>query len=267
MRFTEFDGVSLPTNGVDVTPPRIVNIDLLQLAGGQMVDKDGFFTPIPSQTYSQRFMYSSVTQANLDALYAKLGKRGKLKRLMRDGSTRFCNAKLTGLEAPMNNFDYLATVQRISATWQAEPLWYADSATTVSFSSVSYVSLRANQNGNARAIKYVVLTVTSVISNPFIIYIEPTGSNYYNETTYGAGTYGPDAGEFASMLAFAGVAAGLVVDAGNNTVKEYSSGTNFYAYAYKPATQTALLWLEPGDNIIRFNQAVSGSLTYRKAYV
>jgi len=29
----------------------------------------------------------------------------------------------------------------------------------------------------------------------------------------------------------------------------------------------ALLWIEPGDNIIRFSQAVSGNIVFRSAWI
>lgn len=265
MRLTEFDGVSLPANGVDVSVPRAVSVDLLVAAGGAIVDKDVYQTPISQQQYSSRFMYSAVTQSALDALYGKLGKWGRLKRLMRDGSTRFANAKLTNIDAPMNNFDYLASVQKITATWLAEPLWYADTATTVSFTSVTRVSLRSNQQGgNARATKFVVLTITSAITSGFMVTIEPNGASYYGEFTYGNGIYGPLRGEFPCSLTYGASANGLIVDAGAGTVR--SNNADVYANASKPNTQTALLWLEPGDSVIRFNQTVSGNIVFRSTW-
>lgn len=265
MRFTEFDGVLLPTAGVEVSVPRRVNVDLFVAPGGVVIDKDGYQTPYAQQEYSMRFMFTSVTQAATDALFAKLGKWGRLKRTMRDSSVRFANAKLTGIDPPMRNFDSLASIQRVTATWTAEPLWYADTATTVSFTTATSVSLRSNQNGNARATKFVVLTITSSVTSGFNVTITPNSSAYYNEFKYGAGSYGPDRGEFTCSLTYNAAAAGLIVDAGAGTVR--SNNADVYANAAKPAGQTALLWLEPGDSVIRFSQSVTGSITFRSAWV
>lgn len=263
MRFTDFDGVALPANGVDVTAPRTVNVDLLVAAGGAIIDKDVYQSPIGQQQYSSRFMYSAATQSTLDLLYAKLGKWGRLSRLMRDGSTRFANAKLTSIDAPMNNADYLSSVQRVTATWLAEPLWYSSTVTTVSFNTQTVVSLRNNQNGNARATKFVVLNIFTSVSPGFTVTITPNGGSYYNEFLYGAAAYGPDKGEFSCSLTNT-IGGAFVVDAGAGTIQ--ANNRDIYASFTKPNTQTALLWLEPGDSVLRFSQSVTGSIAFRRAW-
>lgn len=251
MRITEFAGVTIPGNQNISNLTRAALDATLRPTGAPQGDYDlyGTTSPWPSQTYDAEFMFTAVTYATLDALLAKVGTRGTLKQLLWDQSTsRQTEAKLISAELSTTVEDKFAGIQRCTCQFRAEPFWYATTATTVSFSSTASVNLTsANSNlGNARAIKYVVLTITT---------------NLAGATTF---TITPTAGTTAAIQYLTTTSGNLVINAGAHTV--YVGATNSYANTSRAATQIPLLFLEPGNSVMTFSRSLSGNIVFRSCY-
>lgn len=250
MRLREFAGVTLPDAQHVSDLTRVVEMAMLKPTGALLGDYDlyGSQSPMSAQTYQADFMFAGATQAGVDALLAKIGARGTLKQTMWDASVRQTEAKLAKVAMATTVEDKHAGVQRVSCEFRAEPLWYAGTATTVSFSSLTSVNVTgASGNlGNARAIKHLVLTITTHLAGALTISIIPS------------------AGQQAAIEYTAATSDTLVIDAGAHTVREGT--TDRYAQTSRAATQVPLLFLEPGNSVLSFDIALSGSLVFRSAW-
>lgn len=270
--FTEFNGVYMPPADFNTAMPRAFAQNRLATTGGEgEYDLNGTTNRMTQQSYTHEITVAACNfRAKWDELLGMSRVSGVLKKT--DGTTvRRAQAKITNINETTTPADWARRTQRIGIQFSAEPYWYSDIATTVSFSGVTYVSLRSNGNiGNARAVKHVVLTITSNIATSLTISMNPntplsTGS-YYGEFRYGTKRYGENTSLVASSLTYAAPMYGtLVIDAGASTVEV--NGVDAYANTTRPATQMALLWMEPGDNILRFSSAATGSLTFRSAWI
>ncbi len=270
---TEFNSVPLPKANFSLAMPRVFTQNRIAATGAVMgeYDLEGVANRQTQQTYDVEFLVADCDfQAKLDAILGAARRRGLLK-ISDSKQTRQATGKVVSVDETTTMDDWRNKKQRIRMQLACEPQWYADVATTVAFTSATAVSLKTTPNrGNARAIKYVVLTITTSISGSLTITSEPQGDNYYGAPKYGKVKYGSPAlgdgsKQTASLVYNASTSAPLVIDAGNATVRV--GGVDAYANVVRPSTQMALLWIEPGDNIIRFSQAVSGGLVFRSAWI
>ena len=268
---SEFNGVQFPRGLFSLDQTRVFDQSRMKVTGGEGdYDLNGIRSRLQQQTYNYEFTRQLPCydfQDSLDAIAASAITSGILKKT--DGrSIRRTTAKIINIKDVSNVLDWRAQRQKLIYQFSAEPYWYNDNATTQSFTAST--GFNVTNRGNARAIKYVVLTITSNVSNPFIFTVTPLGTNvnYYGAFKYGTKKYTLlNTGFAASSLTYAAatVSASLVIDAGNNTVRV--GGVDTYANVTRPATQMALLWLEPGVNQIAFNRAVTGTLVYRDCYL
>lgn len=267
--FTEFNDVTLPLGNF------VTNLNLAfaenrtRTTGGEgEYDLDGDNAFLTQQSYSCEFTLPKCDYDTKysDIKYAARG-RGLLKRT--NGTVwQRATAKVTAITDTTTPSDVYARTKRMSVTFTAEPYWYNDILTTLSFSGVSVLDAHDPGNdGNARAVKYAVLTITSSVVNPFIFATVPaSGGYFYGEVDYGEGLFdGTTTGGTESTFTYtAGTSTTLTIDAGNSTVREGS--TDKYEEITLPDTQMALFWLEPGGSTFTFNQAVTGTLEFRSAW-
>ncbi len=268
--FTEFNGVRLPLGNF------VTNLNLAfaenrtRTTGGEgEYDLDGDTAFLTQQSYSCEFTLPICDyDAKYNALKGAMRRRGLLKRSNYTTVQR-ATAKVTSITDTTTPNDLWQRTKRMSVTFTAEPYWYDDLLTTVTFASASRVNLTSQYNrGNARAVKYVVLTITSNINTFLTIGITPYGdASFYGEGDYGDIYYsGDDLGNEAAALTYTGnTSSTFVINAGNSTVRV--GGVDEYDNVTLPATQMALLWLEPGQSEINFNQAVTGTLEFRSAWL
>ncbi|HRA66542.1 MAG TPA: hypothetical protein PL187_11015 [Caldilinea sp.] len=270
---TEFNSVPLPKANFSLAMPRAFIQNRIPAAGAVLgeYDLEGASNRQGQQTYDVEFLVADCDfQAKLDAILGAARRRGVLK-ISDSKQARRATGKVVAVDETTTMNDWRDRKQRIRMQIACEPQWYADVATTVTFTSATAVSLKNTPNrGNARAIQFVVLTITSSISGSLTINSEPQGDNYYGTPKYGKVKYGSAAiadgsKETAQLVYGASTSSTLVIDAGNSTVKV--GGVDAYANITRPETQMALLWIEPGDNIIRFSQAVSGNIVFRSAWI
>lgn len=250
MRLHEFAGIALPDAQAVSDLTREALTSYLRPTGQPFGDYNlyGASLPFGQQTYRHDFLYSVAAQATIDALFAKIGVRGTLKQTMWDASTRQTEALLVRVSQATTVEDKHAGLQRLSCEFHAEPFWYATTATTVVITSATSVNLTsANSNlGNARAIKYVVLTITSNLPAATTITITPT------------------TGTAAAIIYIEASTGTLVIDAGAHTVK--LAGVNKYAKTSRADTQVPLLFLEPGNSVLTADNAITGSIVFRSAW-
>lgn len=270
---SEFNSIALPRGNFSLAAPRAFASNRLQPTGALLGDYDleGLGNRLVQQAYQVEFTIAQCdAQARMDALMGVSRRSGTLK-ITNNLQTRRCTAKISAISWSTTIDDWRARQARISLQFSAEPFWYDDVLTTLSFTSQDYINLRAvNNAGNARAIKHLVLTITTSLPGATTIFIEPTGTRYYNEFKYGAQRYGVVSSliptSAASQLTYnAATSAPLVIDAGRATVQ--MGGLDAYANATKPDTQTALLWLDPGPAVVHFSRIVSGSISWRNCWV
>lgn len=273
--FQSFNSVTLPRANFSVDLPRNWAENRMATTGGEgEYDLDGDRTRQTQQSYSCELPVQACDlQAKYDALLS-MGRKGGTLRKTNGQYTRLTTAKITSVRDNSTIENWRARRQSLTVQFTAEPYWYDDLLTTVPFTAATYFSLRnlaGGPNGNARAMKYAVLTITSNVTNPLVIDIHPAGlindgvnPPYYGTFRYGTRTYGVAEYPALQLTYAASTTASLVIDAGNSTVRV--GGVDQYANISKPATQMGLFWLEPGDNIVRFNQAVTGNLKFRRAW-
>ncbi len=270
---TEFNSVQLPRGNFSLAMPRTFIQNRLAPTGAILgeYDLEGLSNRQGQQTYDVEFVVSDCDfQAKLDEILGAARRFGQLK-ITDNAQVRRATAKVVSVAEKTTMDDWRDRKQRIGLQLSCEPQWYDDTLTTVTFTSATRVSLKNTPNrGNARAIKYVVLTITSNISGSMVITSEPQGDNYYNTFKYGQKRYGSSAigsgAKLSSAIAYVGsTTAPLVIDAGNATVRV--GGVDAYSNTTRPATQMALLWIEPGDSIVRFSQAATGTLAFRSAWI
>lgn len=270
--FNEFNGIYMPPAEFNTGIPRAFAQNRIGTTGGEgEYDLDGTRNPMTQQSYTHEISVAACDfQAKWDELLSMARTSGTLKKT--NGSvTRQTRAKISNIADATTVEDWARRSKRIGIQFSAEPYWYSDEEVSVNFTSALYVSLRNTPNaGNTRAVKYVVLTITSNIASSLIISVEPNtpihGGSYYGEFKYGTRVYGQDTSLINSGLTYNAAMYGtLVIDAGNGTVTV--NGVDAYANTVRPDTQMALLWLEPGDNIIRFSSAATGNITFRSAWI
>jgi hypothetical protein len=265
-----FNDTPLPRGNFVTQMPRVFAQNRLRIPGAVMGDYDleGIRNRPTQQSYTFEFTVAECdVNTRMDALLGAAQRVGQL-RISNSQQTRRATAKVTNAVDATTMDDWRSRQKRVQVQFDAEPFWYADAPTVVPFTSTTTVLLRNSTAnlGNARAIKYVVLTITSNITAFVNISINPQTGNYYNEFLYGTKFYTADSFAQSAALTYIGyTSAPLVIDAGNSTVR--LGGVDVYANTTKPDTQTALLWLEPGDNRISFSQAVSGSISFRNCWV
>jgi hypothetical protein len=250
MRLSEFAGVTLPDAQAVSDLTRVAEREKLKPVGLPMGEYDlyGSESPMGAQTYRADFAMTAVTQAMVDALMAKEGTRGTLKQLMRDASTRQVDAKLLKVAQGVTVADKHGGIERLSCTFEADPGWYASALTTVNFTTTAAVELSgANVHaGNLRAVRYLVLTITTALAGVTNITVLNTGglnpTLQYTQATSGT----------------------LVIDCGAHTV--YEGSTNRMAKISRPYTQVPLLWVDPGAAWVTFDRSLSGSVAFRSAW-
>ena len=267
---SEFNGIQFRRGLFNFDQTRDFEQSRMKVTGGEGdYDLNGIRSRLQQQTYSFEFtrqLNCYDFQDTLDAIAASAITSGILKKT--DGrSIRRATAKVANIKDVSSIDDWQDKRQRLIYQFSAEPYWYNDNATTQTFTSST--GFNVTNRGNARAIKYAVLTITSNVSNPFTFTVTPLGTspNYYGAFKYGTKKYSSvNTGFAASSLTYAAVTtASLVFDAGNNTVRV--NGVDAYTNITRPATQMALFWLEPGVNQIAFNQTVTGNLVFRDCYL
>jgi hypothetical protein len=250
MRLHEFAGVSLPDAQAVSDLSREVLTASLRPTGQPFGDYYlyGSSSPFGMQTYRHEFLYSAASQTTIDALMAKIGVRGTLKQTCWDASTRQTEAILVRVTRATTVEDKHAGIQRMNCEFLAEPFWYATTLTTVAFTSTTSVALSGSNGnaGNARAIKGLVLTITS---------------NLPSATTI---TLTPSSGTASSIVYIEASTGTLVVDAGAHTVK--LAGVNKYAKTSRADTQVPLLFLEPGNSTLTATNAITGSIAFRSCW-
>ena len=270
---SEFNSIALPRGNFSLAAPRAFAANRLQPTGALLGDYDleGLGNRLVQQAYQVEFTIAQCdAQAKMDALMGVARRSGTLK-ITNNLQTRRCTAKVSAIGWSTTIDDWRARLARISLQFSAEPFWYDDVLTTLAFTSQDYINLRTvNNAGNARAIKHLVLTITTALPGATTIFIEPTGPRYYNEFKYGAQCYGVVSSlvpaPAACQLTYnAATGATLVIDAGRATVQV--GGVDAYANTSKPDTQTALLWLDPGPAVVHFSRVVSGSIAWRNCWV
>lgn len=272
--FESFNGIRLESGNFSTGIPRAFAQNRMATTGGQgEYDLNGVRNPMTQQTYSHEFtMKSCDFQTRYDQLFGLSNRRGLLVKT-NGPESRQCTAKIFNISDATTIADYRSQSQRIGMQFTAEPFWYDTVETSVNFAGASYVSLRNTPNrGNARAIKYLVLTIYSNIDSSLTISITPNNPGlygaYYGTFKYGTRRYssGLLTGQVASGITYNAPMYGtLVIDAGNDRVTV--NNVDAYANTVRPATQMALLWLEPGDNIIRFSAPATGNVTFRSAWI
>jgi len=267
---SEFNGVQFPRGLFSLDQTRVFEQNRMRVTGGEGdYDLNGIRSRLSQQSYSLEFTKPLICQSwasELDAIAASAITSGILKKT--NGSyVRRATAKIVNIKDVSSIFDWKAQRQKLIYQFSADPYWYADLATTRTFTSST--GFNVTNQGNARAIQYVVLTITSNLSNPFTFTVTPLGTSpaYYGAFKYGGRKYSSvNTGYAASSLTYAAATtASLVFDAGNSTVR--LNGVDAYQNVTRPATQMALLWLEPGANQIAFNQAVTGNLVFRSCWL
>lgn len=265
--FTEFNDVRLPL-GNFVTNLNLAFVEnRTRTTGGEgEYDLDGDTAFLTQQSYSCEFTLPKCDYDDKydEIRYAARG-RGLLKR--NDGNRiQRATAKVTAITDTTTPSDVYARTKRMSITFTAEPYWYTDALSTVSFGAATSFSADPGNDGNARAIKYAVLSITSGVTNPFTFSTSPMlGGYFYGDVDYGEGLFdGTSTGEETTVTYTAGTSGTLVFDAGNSTVQE--SGVDKYDEITLPDTQIPLFFLEPGGTVFEFNQAVTGTLEYRSAW-
>lgn len=268
--FTEFNGVRLPRwNWVADTSLTFADARMPTTGGMGEYDLYGSDNPLGTQTYRGEFMLPLCDYRTKETeIKGAFRRQGLLKRS--DGTyTQYAVAKVTSSADVTTPADWKRGTKRMSVEFKAEPLWYDDTLTTVSFTSATRVFYHTRPNrGNARAIKNVVLTITSNISTFVTIGVSPYGdAAFYGEDVYGGGYYGGSVSDIeATTLTYTGNTSGpLVFDAGAGTVR--LNGVDVYNNVTLPDTQMALLWIEPGGGELNFSQAVTGTLQFRSTWL
>lgn len=270
---SEFNTIALPRGNFSLAAPRAFATNRLQPTGALLGDYDleGLGNRLVQQAYQVEFTIAQCdAQAKMDALMGVARRSGTLK-ITNNLQTRRCTAKVSAIGWSTTIDDWRARLARISLQFSAEPFWYDDVQTTLAFTNQDYINLRTvNNAGNARAIRHLVLTISTSLPGATTITIEPTGPRYYGGFRYGAQRYG-----VVSQLIPAPVAcqltyntatgAPLVIDAGRAMVRVGSADA--YANTSRPDTQTALLWLDPGPAVVHFTRVVSGSISWRNCWV
>lgn len=270
---TEFNGQALPRGNFSLVLPRTFAANRLRPTGALLgdYDLDGVANRLVQQQYQAEFTVAACdVNAAIDAILGATRRSGLLK-ITDNATTRRATAKVETINDVTTIDDWVSKRTRLAVQFSVEPYWYSESLTTLTFTSSTYVSLRTSYNsGNARAIKYVVLTITSAVAAPLTINVIPTGPYYYGEFLYGVRAYGASTPsnqtvEGAQLVYGASTTGTLVINAGASTVQE--DGVDVYANVTRPGTQMALLWLDPGPQVMRFSQAVTGTLQFRSCWV
>ena len=268
---SEFNGVQFPRGLFALDQSRVFEQSRMRVTGGEgEYDLNGIRSRLQQQSYSYEFVKTLNCPSwadELDVLFGSAITSGILKK-SNGLYTRRATGKIVSIKDASSIADWQAKRQKLIYQFSAEPYWYNDNQTTRAFTAST--GFNVTNRGNARAIKYAVLTITSNVSNPFTFTVTPLGTsvNYYGAFKYGTKKYTLlNTGFAASSLTYAAatVSASLVFDSGNNTVRV--NGVDAYGNITRPATQMALFWLEPGVNQIAFNQAVTGNLVFRDCYL
>lgn len=218
----------------------------------------GDVLPYGTQDYQHDFWFPYADMVSVDALRAKSGKRGILKKLEWDNSQRETVATLVEVNPTSTFEDNVWRRVRYTCRFAAEPLWYAGGSSTVNFSGVSTVNLTGNNinRGNFRCIKWLILTFTTPITAtpgaPFYIQIAPTTG-------------------LTTRFYFIGNCTNpIVIDCGAQTV--LANGVSSYRLTGRPTTQVEFLRLEPGNNVMTFSVNLvtpvnmSGSIQFRHTW-
>lgn len=265
--FTEFNSVVLPLGNF------VANLDLAfaqnrtRTTGGEgEYDLDGDRTPMLQQSYSCEFTLPQCDyDAKYNALKGAMRRRGLLKR-SNYSTVQRATAKVTSITDTTTPNDIFARTKRMTVTFTAEPYWYDDAESGVVFTLA--MSIRPENLGNARAVKFVVLTISSATGTSLEINTHGDGDGTpYDEGYYDTFYYdGSDVGNEDGSIEFASpTGSTIIIDAGNSRVT--IGGVDSYDEITIPDTQMALLWLEPGVNEITFNQPVTGTLVWRNAWL
>lgn len=267
-RLESFNGIRLSSANYAFDVSRQFQRNRLVLAGTEgEYDLDGVNARMAQQSYSHEFTLKACDfQARYDALLAALGTSGELKKTNGEVS-RITRAKIESIAETTTLDDWRRNQQRIGLRFTAAPYWYSDPLTTVFFSLASRVAVRNPGNtGGSKAVMYAVLTFSTNVVSFLTIGIRPiiTG-NYYGEITFGEEGEYDDGSGGTSFTYTGGTSTPLVIDAGNGTVRE--GAVDQYSKVTLGPTQTRLFWLDPGDNTITFNQAMSGKLEFRSCYL
>lgn len=266
--FTEFNGVPIrPINYANAIPRQFAQNRVGATGGEGEYDLEGQRNRMTSQTYTHEVTVASCDfQTKYDALLGSSRTRGVLKKSNGSKVRRTDpRTKIANITDATTIEDWRGGMQRIGLQFNAQPYWYDDALTTVSFTGVS--SFRATNAGNARAIQYVTLTTTSTTGSPLTINTYAQGdAEFYDEGVYDEGIYdGTDLGNEDGQMVLGTITNTMVIDAGNSRIT--IGGVDAYSQITIPDTQMALLWLEPGVNEIVFNQNMTGTLTFRSAWV
>lgn len=288
--FNEFNGVRITPMNFSTGIPRAFQQNRTVTTGGEgEYDRNGIRNPMTQQTYSHEVTVRACDfQAKWDELLGSAAGEGVLKKT-NGTQTRFTSAKITNIVDATTDNDWAQGAQRIGLQFSAEPYWYDNTLTTTTFSYQSTVIV--NNQGNARALKHAVLTLTppptsiygvavygqSRYSNPSGVYLTggvaisitpvPKNAKLYGSMKWGTGKYqGLPGSQAATRLTYPVQATyNLVIDFGKDTIQE--AGTDRYSDAVMPCTQAGLLWLEAGKNIVRFSVPVYGMLQFRNTWI
>lgn len=267
---TEFRGVKFRATNPNTDISRAFQVDTLNPTGTPFGSYalDGARARMLDQQASFEFIYPAgyylQSATWWDQLMAAAQSGGTLKKT--DGQRVLqTEANLLSVQDATTIDDIANHHKRTQLTFRCEPFWYSDPAKSVSFTSVTSVALNtaARRNeGNARAVKYLTLIITTGITasevSPFVI------------------TIAPNFGQSATLNLIANMAASITINPGSGYV--LANGVNVYRYTTRSAIQQPLLFLEGKQLIsdgtlttnsatITFTSAVSGVLAFRDTWV
>ena len=247
---TAFDGLTLDEkcNGAEDVGGGEVAARCVTMAGGGLYDAWGGETaPRGLTTIAKKGDVVSTSAANfrtaLNAIKAKIGKRGVLWRQWDDGTEEWCIARLTGESSSRTPGNILDLPVDLTFT-MVSPVWYGKTINTVSgsFAGAS-ATLSLPNDGNA-PVANAVITLTSPASAPATItslVVSKSGQTYFT---------------WSGSLA---AGQSLVIDCGAKSVKR--AGINAYALVFSTShTISDWLRLDPGANSVTFTVSPLGAV-------
>lgn len=267
---TEFRGVKFHGTNPNADLSRAFQVDTLAPTGTPFGSYalDGLKPRMLDQTVTFEFVYPAgyyhQSAVWFDTLLASAQSSGLLKKT--DGQRVLqITANITSIQDATTIDDIRNAHKRTSIEFRCEPFWYTDPAKTVTFASATSVALNteARRNeGNARAIKNLILTITTNIVatelSPFVI------------------TFTPASGTTAVLNIIGSMTAPIVINAGAGSV--VANSVNVYRYTSRSAIQQPLIFLEgqqlssggvlqTNNTTISFTSAISGNVSFRDTWI
>jgi hypothetical protein len=249
MQLLDFNDIALPDRAVGYEIPATVAISRMDIAGARI---GGYVLGAHHDTrkYAVNGLYlrelgnDMSADRLIDQLRGAMGSIGVLRQKMRDGSIRRCNAWLTKYQPTHDNQSAATRAQPVAIEFESDGFWHEETAQNRVLANA--VEAFCANAGNVACVEHFRIEITSAIVAPLTI--TNTRNNYV--LTY-------DAAKVAGVV--------LAIDCGAGTV--LSGGVNAYGNTSRSDTQMELMRLEAGWNRLAFNQAVTGVVSYRYAWI